>query len=211
MKHVLSVFGRPSAAVTAVLMAFAFSPTSAEAQWGAEVRGQMGFGGDEVASVQYSDGTDSNLKLGTYFSFSAGPIFEAWSSGANTIELQGMVGWAGWSTGPENTDDRLSLNRFPLDVMAFYSRGFPVKDMSLRIGGGMTYHLIGGVGGSGSLDGVEMGIENAAGAVAEATMVVGILSGGIRYTRMNNALDQVATSLDGSSVGIYLGLTTPRF
>ncbi|MGI9628070.1 MAG: hypothetical protein ACR2QM_14625 [Longimicrobiales bacterium] len=211
MKVSLSVFSRPVVTLAGLLLALVFSPTSAQAQWGAEVRGHMGFGGDEVANVTYTDGSDSNLKLGTYFSFSAGPIFEAWSSGENKIELQGMVGWAGWSTGPENTEDRLSLNRFPLDAMAYYARGFPERDMLFRIGGGMTYHLIGGVGGSGSLDAVEMGIENAAGAVAEVTAVFGILSGGIRYTRMNNALDQVSASLDGSSVGLYLGLTTPRF
>lgn len=191
-------------------LALALFPTTAQAQWGGEIRGQMGIGGDEIASVTYSDGSDSELKAGTYFSFSLGPIYQAWAAAGHSVELQAMAGWAGWSTGPENTDDRLSLNRFPLDVLAYYGFKFPGRDMSLRVGGGMSYHMISGVSGSGSLDAVDLEVENSAGPVVDASLVFGIVSAGVRYTSMNTVLEGVPSSLDGSSMGFYLGIITPR-
>lgn len=193
--------GRGAGAVTlGMLMATMAMPGSAEAQWGAELRGQMGIGGDELASVQYSDGSESSLKMGTYFAFSLGPILEVWSSARHAVELQGMVGWATWSTGPDNTEDRLTLSRFPLDLLAFYGYRLPARDMMLRFGGGVTYHLIGGVGGSGSLDAVDVGIENSLGFTAETTLIFGVISTGVRYTQMDNTIDGVPGSVNGSSV-----------
>ena len=182
----------------------------AHAQIGGELRIQGGFGGDAIATVEYSDGSDSDLKLGTYFAILAGPSLELWTSGPNAIELQGLVGWAGWSTGPENTDDRLSLNRFPLEALLFYGHRFPGGGTSIRIGGGVAYHVINDVSGSGSLEGTEVGVENAAGPVAEAAVQFGIISAGLRYTQMDNTVQGVPTDLSGSSFGIFVGITTPR-
>lgn len=189
-------------------LAMAILPSDAEAQWGGEFRGQMGFGGDELASVQYSDGSASDLRLGKYFTVAVGPVFEAWSSGPSSVELQGMVGWSTWSTGPENTEDRLKLNRFPVELLAFYGYRVPARDMRLRFGGGVTYHLGGGVSGSGSLEGNDVDIDNALGTTGEVAMVSGILSAGLRYTRMSPSVE--GRTMDGSSVGLFFGLTTPR-
>ena len=109
---------RPAALLGA--LAFLVFPAELFAQWGGEFRAQMGLGGDPIAGVQYSDGSDSDLKLGTYFSVTAGPSFDLWSSEDAALELQAMIGWAGWSTGPENTEDRLTLNRFPAELLLFY-------------------------------------------------------------------------------------------
>lgn len=185
-------------------------PQSAQAQWGAEMRGQMSLGGDEIASVEYSDGSDSSLKMGTYFSVTAGPSFQFWSSGQSMAEVQAMVGWAGWSTGPENTDDRLSLHRFPAELLVFYGYRLPDRDVSLRFGGGVAYHVVGGLSGSGSLEGFEMGVDNSVGPVAEASAIFGILSGGLRYTYMNNSVEGFADPLSGSSISLFLGITNPR-
>ena len=45
-----------------VALALALTPGIAQAQWGGEIRGQMGIGGDEIASVTYSDGMDAVLE-----------------------------------------------------------------------------------------------------------------------------------------------------
>ena len=198
------------AAPVAVVVALVMLPVPGQAQWGLEGRMQMGFGGDELGTVEYSNGSSSALKLGTYFSFLAGPIFEAWRSGASSLELQGMVGWSGWATGPENTDDRLKLNRFPVEALAFYGYRMPARDMQLRIGGGVTYHLAGGVSGSGSLDGLDIGIDKALGGTGEVGLVYGILSMGLRYTHLSATVEGLPASLDGSSIAIFGGLTTPR-
>lgn len=182
----------------------------ATAQWGGEARIQMGFGGDELASVEYSDGTQSDLTLGTYFSFLIGPSVQAWSSGASSLELQAMLGWAGWATGPENTEDRLKLNRFPVELLAFYGYRFPNRDMMLRIGGGATYHIGGGVSGSGALDGYDLDIDNALGGTGEAGLAFGIVTTGVRYTYMKPAIEGLPDPMDGSQLAFFVGIMTPR-
>lgn len=197
-------------AVVGFLGAALASPEAVQAQWGGELRGQMSLGGDEIASVEYSDGSDSSLKMGTYFSVTAGPIFQFWESGQSMAEVQAMVGWAGWSTGPENTDDRLSLNRFPMEALMFYGYRLPGRDTSLRLGGGVAYHLVSGLSGSGSLEGFEMGVDNAVGPVVEMSAIFGIISGGLRYTYMNNTVEGFSDPLSGSSVSLFMSLTNPR-
>lgn len=197
-------------AVLAGVVGVAASASSAEAQWGGEVRCQMGFGGDRIGTVQYSDGSTSDLRLGTYFSFTIGPSFQLLSSARSLLELQAMAGWSGWSTGPGNTDDRLKLNRFLVELLAFYGRRVPGRDVMLRVGGGGTWHVDGGISGSGGLDNVSMSMDNALGGVGEVSLITGILSAGVRYTHMSNAVEGFPASLSGSSVGLYLGLTTPR-
>ncbi len=191
-------------------LSFLVGPGDLHAQWGGEVRAQMGLGGDAIAGVQYSDGSDSDLKLGTYFSLMAGPIFEAWSADNAAVELQGMVGWAGWSTGPENTEDRLSLNRFPVELLAFYRYSLPGRDTSIRIGGGMAHHFVRDVGGSGSLENFALGVDDSTGPVAEVSVVFGIVSAGLRYTHMENIVEGIGDPLGGGSMGFYVGLTNPR-
>ncbi|HEX7117235.1 MAG TPA: hypothetical protein VF212_00500 [Longimicrobiales bacterium] len=194
----------------ACLLAIAALPAPAAAQWGGELRLQMGWGGDNLGTVEYSDGSESDLRLGTYFTAVAGPVFEAWSSGPHSVELQALAGWSGWSTGPQNTDDRLKLNRFPLEVMAFYGRHLPDGITMIRVGAGATYHFAGGVSGSGRLEGTELDIDPALGFTTDASVVWGALTAGLRYTHMNPTVEGIADPLDGSSLGIYVGFTTPR-
>lgn len=196
--------------VLAWLVAVVALPSSAQAQWGGEIRMQMGYGGDELASVEYSDGSESSLHLGTYMAFTIGPILEVWSAGSNYLELQPMIGWAGWSTGPENTDDRLKFTRIPVELLAFYSFRMPGSATLFRLGGGATYHLGGGVRGTGSLDGFDMDLDNALGFTGEASAVFGIVSLGLRYTGMDVTIDRLPGTMDGSSLSLFIGLTTSR-
>ena len=194
---------------TALLATTLFGPTDLFAQWGGEVRLQMGLGGEAIQSVQYSDGSSSDLRLGTYFAVTLGPILEVVSFGSSAIELQGMLGWAGWSTGPENTEDRLSLVRFPLDATLMYAYEFSPRN-AFRLGGGVSYHVVRRVGGSGSLEGTSVPVGNSVGPVAEAAIILGLLSAGVRYTHMEHSVGDVPQPLGGSSVGVFLSLTHIR-
>lgn len=150
-------------------------------------------------------------KLGTYFTVVVGPLFQAWSSGASSVELQALLGWSGWSTGPENTDDRLKLTRFPLELMAFYGHRIPARQMMLRFGAGTTYHFGGGVSGTGSLEGTaDVDFDNALGFTGDVSAVWGTVTAGLRYTHMNPTIEGTSEALDGSSFGVYFGLTTRR-
>ncbi len=194
----------------ALFLAIAVLPSEAAAQWGGEVRAQMGFGGDEYAKVSYSDGSESGLTLGKYLAISGGPIFTPWSSGASMIELQAMVGWSGWSTGPQNTDDRLKLVRFPVELLAFYGYHVPELDFTLRFGGGGTYHFGGGVKGTGSLKAHKADFENALGYTGEIAMVRGTFTAGLRYTSMDATIKGATVPMDASSIGLFVGITSAR-
>lgn len=95
-------------------------------------------------------------------------------------------------------------------LLAFYEYRIPAREVTLRFGGGARYHIGGGVRESGSLEGLDFGIDNALGGSAEVSVVYGILSGGLRYTPMRNSVEGISAPLNASSVGLFLGLTTPR-
>jgi hypothetical protein len=184
-------------------------PATEKSDFGAELRGYMGFGGEKIAEVEYSDGSRSDLSLGTYFFLGVGGIYSPWRSGPMGLDLELLAGWATWSTGPENTDDRIRLSRFPLEALAYYRHVLsdtPDGEMLLRVGGGVSYHLIGGVSGTGSLDDVSVDFDNALGGVIEAAFVYTAIAGGVRYSPMKYHTARDGQTLDASSVGAFLSL-----
>src|SRR5690348_5504981 len=102
---------------TAVGVAFAMTlaTTAAHAfEWEGDLRLQMNDGGDKIGSVRYSNGSISDLKVGTYFTIGAGFAVVPLRLADHALEVGAMLGFASWSTGPDNTDDRLKLARFPM-------------------------------------------------------------------------------------------------
>ena len=193
-----------------VALAAALIATSVRAapELGGELRMQMGAGGDKIATVTYSDGSKSDLTLGTYFTMAIGGAVTPFSFGPHALDFEALVGWASWSTGPENTDDRMKLGRVPLELLGFYRLRLPsASPLELRLGGGAAYQLVGSVVGTGSLERVSMDVDNALGWVAEARLVWGVLAGGLRYTKMDYRV--AGSSLDASSVGVVLGVVFP--
>jgi hypothetical protein len=185
------------------------APAPNKSDFGGELRGYMGFGGEKIAEVEYSDGSNSDLSLGTYFFLGLGGIYSPWRWGRMGLDLELLAGWASWSTGPENTDDRLHLSRFPVEALAYYRHllsDTPDGEMLLRVGGGVSYQLIGGVSGTGALDDVELDIDNALGGVVEASLVYTAFAGGIRYQPMHYRISESGRSLDASSIGLFLSL-----
>lgn len=80
----------------------------------------------------------------------------------------------------------------------------------VRFGGGATYHLGGKVRGTGSLDDYERDFDNSLGFTGEVSMVRGSFTAGVRYTPMDVTVDGFSVPLDGSSLGLFVGITTPR-
>jgi len=197
---------RVSFLLTALLILYllAVLPSTAHAQWGAELRTQVGFGGDELPTVTYPDGSSSDLTLGKLFTVTLGPSYTLWRSGRNALVLQAMAGWSRWFSGPKDTDDRLEINRFPVEALALYTRRLGYKGWVLRVGGGGVYHIGGGVRGRGSLDDYRLDIDNAFGAAGEVSVVSGILSLGVRYTHIRPVVEGVG--MDGSSIGLFVSM-----
>ncbi len=177
--------------------------------FGGELRGYMGFGGEKIGEVEYSDGSRSDLSTGTYFFLGLGGIYSPWRWGDAGIDLELLAGWATWSTGPENTDDRLHLSRFPLEALAYYRHTLSDaedNEMLVRVGGGISWHLIGGVSGSGALEDVELDIDNAVGGVVEAAFIYTALAIGVRYSPMTYRVSGSGEELGASSLGAFLSL-----
>lgn len=174
------------------------------------LRMQMGVGGDEIASIAYSDGSQSDLRLGTYFQLGAGGLLTPLRNELHALELEAFAGWASWATGPENTDDRLTLGRLPLELLARYRVSPKSLPVALFVGGGVAYHLIGGVSGSGSLEGKDLDVANGLGWVAELGVVHDdIFTFGLRYTRMSYTVGSPGLVMDASSVSGALGVLFP--
>jgi hypothetical protein len=208
---VLAVIADPSAArAQETVRQQAASETPDEgSDFGGELRGYMGFGGEKLGEVEYSDGSSSDLSTGTYFFLGLGGIYSPWRWGVAGVDLELLAGWATWSTGPENTDDRLRLSRFPLEALAYYRHTLSNADdnqMLVRVGGGVSWHLIGGVSGSGSLDGLELDIDNALGGVMEAAFIYTAFGIGVRYTPMTYRVSESGEKLGASSLGAFLSL-----
>jgi hypothetical protein len=196
--------------VLGALLAIALTPPRAEAQWGGEARAQIGFGGDELITVTYDDDSESTLYLGKYISINIGPSFQAWSSGPASLELQALAGWAGWSTGPQNTKDRLRINRIPIDLLAFYGYRIPDTKAMLRIGGGAGYHIATKIRGSGSVKDFKVDFDNSLGFTGEFSIISGTFTAGVRYTSMESTVKGATIPMDASSLGLFVGITSPR-
>jgi len=199
---------RVPALLTALLILYllAVLPRTAHAQWGGELRTQIGFGGDALPSVTYPDGSSSDLTLGKLFTVTLGPSYALWRSGGSALVLQAMAGWSRWYTGPKDSDDRLEINRFPVEALAVYAQGLGYKGWVLRVGGGGVYHIGGGVKGSGSLEGYRLDIDNALGMAGELSVASGMLSLGVRYTHIRPVVDGV--DMDGSSIGVFVSMVS---
>jgi hypothetical protein len=198
-----------SMSCSAASRAFAQEPPTSKSDFGGELRGYMGFGGEKIGEVEYSDGSRSDLTLGTYFFLGVGGIYSPWRWGDAGLDLEVLAGYASWSTGPENTDDRLRLSRFPLEALAYYRHVLSDTEgaeMLLRVGGGVSLHLIGGVSGSGSLEDVDLDFDNAVGGVAELALVYTVVAGGFRYVPMSYRISGSGRELGADSFGLFLSL-----
>jgi len=66
------------------------------------------------------------------------------------------------------------------------------------------------VRGSGSLDSHKYDFDNALSFTGEAAIVRRTFTAGIRFTQMDASVKGVPLTMDASSVGLFVGITTPR-
>ncbi len=175
--------------------------------WGVELRLQTGTGGDEIASVSYSDGSTSDLKAGRYDSISLGGIYSPWASGPHAVDITALFGYGTASTGPENTDDRLRIGRWLTEGLVQYRYGAPDAKFGARASVGAAYHLIDKMRGTGNLNGISIEVGSAPAFVIEAVgdyyyAKSGVVGVGIRYTRQQLTIG--GEELNASSIGLVI-------
>lgn len=89
------------------------------------------FGGDSLATLQYTDGTDQELNAGNGLVFNGGVLVETPVTG---LDLRAVIGWKYSSSMASNVD--VSKTAFPIELTARYDIG-----SGLFVGGGLTRHL----------------------------------------------------------------------
>lgn len=147
----------------------------------------LDFGGDELQTVTFVDGSTESIKANEGF-YLAGGI--GYVSSDLTVESQLTLGWKYTSITGSNGD--LSFTRYPLEALAFYA------GESFRLGGGLTYHLNPKLDGGGVLAGMGRDLDNALGLLAQVDYRLGdSLAVGARYTFLEYARDGGDVRADG--------------
>lgn len=170
---------------------FAAEPSGANTQ----LLGTFGvtFGGDDLATVEYTNGDSTTLHAGGLILFGLGIDHQF----GNQWEIQSSINYHFDRANAENGD--VTFQRFPLDVLGFYRSG------SHRFGGGITYHMnpefeidVPGAHGTVSFD-------DAIGGVIEYDyFFTPSISLGLRGTLIDYKSSDVEDSVNGNYVGLML-------
>ena len=156
------------------------------------------FGGETLATIQYSDGSTSSLKTGNGLSAAVGGIWglnELWT-------LQATVGLK-YATTQEASNQSADFSRTVLEAIGFYN--FP--DQNMRAGGGLAYHMSPKVDASGAVLNGSINFDSALGYLVEWDYVQKgnspALLAGLRYTLMKYSAN--GSSVGADSFGFQLG------
>ena len=179
---------------------------------GGEIRLQAGTGGDkpvleEAAAIE---GGLPALSLGDHFFIGLGIIVSPYSSGKHAAEIELLGGFSSWSTGDNASADRITTFGVPLNLLAFYRyqlrKGGQNVPVYLRAGGGLAYHTAQGIGSYGKYGGINYAIDDAFGAVFEASIVYAVVGAGLRYTRIGSNFEGEDKSWNMSSFAGFVSI-----
>jgi hypothetical protein len=160
------------------------------------------FGGDKIAQVTHPNGSKSSIAAGQGILVGGGLLakFHERSSG---LELQNTLSMKWIST--NTSDANVTFSRWPIELLAVYND----VPTSLRIGGGITYQIWNRIKGSKTASAQSADLENALGFIFLAEYSLnggdeGVWSFGIRYTAIDYKNENVASSINGNSIGFNL-------
>jgi hypothetical protein len=139
------------------------------------IKAGFDFGGDTLVNVTFTNGETDSIKANDGFYFGVGVSILATSE----IEAELSLSYKFESITAENGD--VDFTRMPLDALVFYR--FPSP--SIRVGGGLTYHLNPKLSGSGIAGGLNATFDDALGFVLQADYVFPkLFLVGVRYTQL---------------------------
>ena len=179
----------------ALTLAAAFNAQAADAA--SPVRFLLGagltFGGDKLATVQFSDGSTEDIKGGGLVQLYGGVEFRL----GDQVSAQATVGYhVDDTSGASNGSVRFS--RIPVDLLLLYR----VND-KVRLGGGVQLANSPEVKGSGVASNIHLEFENATGAIIEGeylfTPQVGMK---VRYVSEKFKVKNSNVEADGNHLGL---------
>lgn len=181
--------------------ALAASTLTAQAQSPAPaVRPLVGFGltfgGDTLATVQYSDGTTDSIKAGGLAHLYAGAEFKVGSA----MAIQATVGYHVDDT-RSSSNGSLRFSRYPVDLIALYS-----VNERVRLGAGAQIVSSAKLAGSGVASAVAVDFRSSTGALLEAEyLFTPSLGAKLRFVSHTYKPKGSGISVDGNHVGLMLG------
>lgn len=159
------------------------------------IGGGLTVGGDKIATVEYTDGSELSVRAGSIFTIYGGVDFRV----TDAFSIQSTIGIHGDNASARNGDVR--FERMPLELLAYYH-----VNPQWRIGGGARYVSNAKVKSEGAAYMGNFRFDNALGGVVEAEYMAGAKLGvKIRYvkeTYKHPAIEDV----DGSHVGILANI-----
>jgi outer membrane protein with beta-barrel domain len=177
-----------------VLMVAAAVPMASHA---ADVRpvAKIGFdfGGDNLVTAQFTNGSSDSIKAGELLYLGGGASI---ITDSKDIEVEVTLSYKFKNISATNGD--IKWTRYPLEALVFYR--FP----KYRLGGGLTYHLSPKVSGSGVASNINGSFDDSLGFVLQGDyLITQKVSVGARYTSLKYKVG--GASFDGSSLGITAG------
>ena len=154
------------------------------------------FGGDTLATVQFSDGTSDSIKAGGLDHVYAGAEFKV----GTEMAIQATLGYHVDDT-RSNSNGSLRFSRYPVDLVALYS-----VNERLRLGAGAQIVGSAKLAGSGVASAVAVDFQSSAGALVEAEyLFTPSLGAKLRFVAHRYKPKGSGISVDGNHVGLMLG------
>lgn len=149
-------------------------------------------GGETLVTVVYTNGERDNIKANRGVFLGAGVSIV---NDAKDIETELALSYKFDDVYGSNGD--VTWSRWPLDALVFY------RWPTVRVGGGLTYHLSPDLGGSGVASGLSADFKNSLGYIVQTDWrITEKLSLGLRYTILDYKLQGTNTKIDSNGVGI---------
>lgn len=156
------------------------------------------YGGDTIATVQYVNGPNVDIKAGGLLHLYGGADWRV----SESFSLQGNVGWHMQRAGGSNGS--VDFTRYPIELLAYYhaTPGF-------RVGGGVRFVQSPSLSGSGVAGNASASFSSTTGAVVEGEWFFGnahTYSVKARYvdeTYKMNVGNGMTESYKGSHLGVY--------
>jgi Outer membrane protein beta-barrel domain len=184
---VVARYGAAVLCVAAVSPAFAFDSKLAY---------KLGYdgGGEALVTVTFASGETDNIKSNRGLFFGGGVSIV---NDAKDLETEITLSYKFDSITASNGD--VTFSRLPLDGLVFY------RTPSVRVGGGVTYHLNPDLSGSGVAGGLNVNFKNSLGLVAQVDWRLSDnVNLGLRYTKLDYDVEGSSGSVKSNGIGIVL-------
>ncbi|MCH2534754.1 MAG: hypothetical protein MK008_09970 [Bdellovibrionales bacterium] len=153
-----------------ILVMFSLNSYGADknSQWGSLFTFEMDFGGDEVDSFSYSDGTTSSLSAGRGLYLGYGRSYTINKSKQSLSTLYGSIGWK-FATIKEASNGDVTWSRFPIEFGYSYYH----LPWSLRGAIGLNYIPESSISASGAASGSSADMGSSSGYFAQLEYMLG--------------------------------------